>query len=67
MGGKDSHQELKMGLNEAEVLGDIPKFFIIALKGRRPPGRVSFTKLSAGASFQAYASVENRMPDAKRH
>lgn len=56
-----------MGVNQAEVLGDIPKFFLISLKGRLPPGRVSFTKLSKGANFMAFASCSERLPDVKRH
>ena len=66
MGSGACSMELNMGKHCLEVLAEIPKYFMIPhLKDKKPPGKITFTAMTAGTSFILYTSFTNKKPDKK--
>jgi hypothetical protein len=51
---------IKPGKNNFLVYAGIPKYFLVRLKGKAPPGTISFAKVAPGTSMIAYVSYSNR-------
>ena len=63
MGG-DSQAERTQGRSGViEILANIPKFFKIYLRDKKPPGKIHFTAIDAGTSIKAYLSYTAKKPD----
>jgi hypothetical protein len=44
-------------------MGNIPKYFKIYLRDKKPPGKIHFTAIEIGTSCKAYLSYTCNKPD----
>ena len=59
-----SHIELINGINEAEILAGLPRYFHLCLKEIRPPAKITFTKLTPfRTTITAFTSSMYKKPD----
>jgi hypothetical protein len=58
-----SHFELALGENKINLLANIPKYLILNLKGKKPPGKLFFTKTEPQLQFTTLVSYSVRKPD----
>jgi hypothetical protein len=67
--GCNSHEEIRDGRNNFEILSDVPKFFILPLRHKKAPGRISFTHFSpvSATNFTCYVSYTVARPDRRNH